>query len=222
MELLRSTQQLLSGILRRFYIWTPALLFFPYDLWKRLINPTLPETVQFDLPWSPNWAPWTLIGLIFLATVLTYHELSKQNPCLSNRRRVLFLRRKDRDGLWPFCRVIPLTEAARIAYDVSQDTIAGGMARASNHIGEERLLSWFAHLIVGDELIPLYGIRPLSQKFIRVPQEGAGVDQFSNDASSLVDSYNGKTTFKNLAIRKSDFQKRLAKIRIDYGDSSDF
>ncbi len=218
MELAKSAGQFLFGILRRFWIWAPAFLLDPYDLWRQLIKPMLPEKYQVDLPWSTDWAPWVLMGLIVWAAIITYHELNQRTRSPTSKPRVLFLRSKDRDGWWPFCYVVPLPDVVRKAYDMSQDSIAGSVARHKGLAGKGRLLSWYAQLIVGGETIPLFGRRPYSKKTIRVPSENAG-DQFSNDANSLVDAVDeNEITFDDLAIRKSDSRKRLVKIRRDYGE----
>jgi len=84
MELFRSFSQFIAGIFKRFLIWAPALFLDPYDLWARLIRPMLPDGYKFDLPWSPDWAPILLIGLIGWAAFLTFHEMRLQirhTPC---------------------------------------------------------------------------------------------------------------------------------------------
>lgn len=218
MDLGKSAGEFLYGILRRFWVWAPALVLNPYDLWRQLIKPMLPEKYQVDLPWSVDWAPWVLVALIAWAAILTYHELNQRTQSPANKPRFLFLRGKDRDGWWPFCYVVPLPDVARKAYDMSQDSIAGGVARHKGLVGKGELLGWYAQLIVGNETIPLFGRRPYSKKTIRMPSENAG-DQFSSDANSLVETMDtDEITFKDLAIRKSDSKKRLAKIRRDYGD----
>ena len=65
---------LAGGIIKRFYLWAPAVVLDPFDLYEKLVKPVLPEGLRFDLPWSPDWAPLVLIGLIAWAALLTFHE----------------------------------------------------------------------------------------------------------------------------------------------------
>jgi len=78
MEFGRSLGAFVLGILRRFWVWVPALLLDPYDLWARVIKPMLPTEHSFDLPWSVDWAPFILALLIFWAAFLTYREIWRQ------------------------------------------------------------------------------------------------------------------------------------------------
>jgi len=52
-----------------------SVVLDPFDLYDKLIKPLLPEGWEFDLPWSPDWAPLVLIALIVYAAFLTFHEL---------------------------------------------------------------------------------------------------------------------------------------------------
>ncbi len=80
MELCHALREFLWGILRRFWLWIPAFVLDPYDIWDRIVKPMLPPEVQFDLPWSPGWAPIVLLALIGWAAFLTYFELRKRMP----------------------------------------------------------------------------------------------------------------------------------------------
>ena len=80
MQICRSLGLFASGILRQFWVWAPAFLLDPYDLWNRLVKPIIPQDQQFDLPWSPDWAPYVLVALIGWAALLTYHELRVSGP----------------------------------------------------------------------------------------------------------------------------------------------
>jgi len=78
--LAQSMSLFLGGIIKRFYLWTPIVVLDPFDLNQKLVQPMLPEAWKFQLPWSPDWAPVVLIGLIFWAAVLTFHEHRRYRP----------------------------------------------------------------------------------------------------------------------------------------------
>jgi len=84
MGIIKSTWLFIKGIFHRFYFWIPAFLFNPYDIGERLIKPMYPD---FYIPWSPDWAPFVLIALIFWAAVCTYHEVQKNNILLTEEER---------------------------------------------------------------------------------------------------------------------------------------
>ena len=74
MELRRSLGLFIWGVLKRGYLWLPPIFLDPFDVNKKVVQPMMPETWKFELPWSPEWAPLVLIGLLVWAAVLTFHE----------------------------------------------------------------------------------------------------------------------------------------------------
>lgn len=68
--LLGSAWAFLSGVLRRFYWWLPAIILDPFDYNERYIEPALGRNVDL-----PAFAFPLAFGLgITLAAVLTFHE----------------------------------------------------------------------------------------------------------------------------------------------------
>lgn len=78
MDIVHSSIQFFCGILRRAYMWAPAFILDPYDLWNRIAKPVF--DIKWDLPWSTDWAPWILAGLLVWTGILTYHELRMRLP----------------------------------------------------------------------------------------------------------------------------------------------
>lgn len=74
MEFFQSIKILLFGVIKRVYVWLPAIFLDPFDINKKLVQPMLPETLKFDLPWSSDWASVVLTGLIIWAVFVTFHE----------------------------------------------------------------------------------------------------------------------------------------------------
>ncbi len=64
----------LWGVLRRFYLWAPAILLHPFDLYNRYIRLLLPEGRRAEWSLPATLFPYVLaVGLLW-AAVLTYHE----------------------------------------------------------------------------------------------------------------------------------------------------
>lgn len=80
MEVLQSLGEFLRGIGRRFWLWAPALLLDPFDLYDRIIKPALPEEWRVTIPFPSEPALYVLVGLVVCAAVLTYHELRMHLP----------------------------------------------------------------------------------------------------------------------------------------------
>lgn len=104
MELLKSTQFFLWGVIKRIYWVLPTLILDPFDLLEKLFN------VNYQMP---QWSIWTLFGLgCLIAMVLTFHDLRMKNLSseedlnngkvivskLSNEARILLKRAASRDG----------------------------------------------------------------------------------------------------------------------------
>lgn len=85
MEIFRSAALFFLGVLRRFYIWLPPVLLDPFDVNKKVVQPMLPDNLRFELPWSPDWAPFVLFGLLIWAAVLTYHEVREKHLVSSSK-----------------------------------------------------------------------------------------------------------------------------------------
>ncbi len=119
------------------------------------------------------------------------------------------------DGIWPFHRLIGLSKAAQQVYDATQDSVAGGMARG-RLTGNKRLPGWYAHLLVGNGLIPMFGRRPHALHMVKIPDDN-GL-QFSDDATALMNTFSDspQVTFESLAIRVSDFKRRLRELKQAY------
>lgn len=73
--LLRSIALFLWGILKRFYLWLPAILLDPFDLYNKYIKLRLPPEWQEDIEMPSEAFPYVLAGGLIWASVMTYHEL---------------------------------------------------------------------------------------------------------------------------------------------------
>jgi len=78
MEYLKSAWLFFWGILKRIYLWAPALLLNPaVDIFNNFINPQLPEKLRMPMNIPSSWGFGLLLVLIAWAAILTYHELRK-------------------------------------------------------------------------------------------------------------------------------------------------
>lgn len=80
MAVLKSAGLFGAGILHRFWLWMPALIFDPFDLYDRIIKPQLPEKWRVDIPFPSDFAFYALIALLLWAAILTYHEVRVKLP----------------------------------------------------------------------------------------------------------------------------------------------
>lgn len=108
---------------------------------------------------------------------------------------------------------MPLPEACRIAYEETQEEFTGVWARSSRLIDDDGIYGFYAHLLTRQGYLPLFGIRPFSTKQVQVPKDNG--DDFSNDATSLIDRFSDKMTFSDLKVRRSDFRRALAWLLVE-------
>lgn len=74
MEFCRSAGLFILGVVKRFYLWLPAIVLDPFDLNDKVVQPMMPESLKFSIPWSPDWSGAVLLVLIGWAAIWTYHE----------------------------------------------------------------------------------------------------------------------------------------------------
>ena len=112
--------------------------------------------------------------------------------------------------------LIPLHEAARIAYEENRHTIGVNLEERLDN-GHKRMIGSFAEMLVRDESVAIFGVYPPSKKFEQIPDEDARAFQISDDAKQMSDAVDGERMYCDLAIKRKDFKRRLDEIKTEYG-----
>ncbi len=117
---------------------------------------------------------------------------------------------------WPFPRLIPLHEAARLAYEENRHTIGVKLEERLDK-GPKRMIGSFAEMLVRDESVAIFGVYPPSKKIEQIPDEDAQVFQISDDAKQMSDAVDDERMYCDLAIKRKDFKRRRGEIKTEYG-----
>ena len=213
----------LGGILRRFWVWSPAILLDPYDLWDKLVKPMLPGS-GFSLPWSPDWAPLVLIGLIFWAAFLTFHEL-RTRADHGDEIPTLWLPFWEfsslRDNPVLFRRLIPFKRAAEIAYKKTERKLVAKFAEAEGRRGgksdRNAMLEFYARYLLGSSQaeINLFGYRPPATRLEQIDPRYFPSCALIDGGNTLIQYSDPDVKWHPVWIMAKDLKRRLKEIRKD-------
>ena len=110
-----------------------------------------------------------------------------------------------------FSKKIPLLEASRKAYENTHEFLA---ERFAEEMGTNPL-EWYACALIGQNDIPLFGIKPF-QKIVRQvpPNEMPGYHIYIRDGASFLKAYSrDEPSYTGLCINKSDLKKQIKEIK---------
>lgn len=85
MSVWKSVRDFSVGILKRFYVWLPAVVLDPFDLYDRYVKPSLPDAYRLDFTPPPSVFFFVLMVLLALAAILTYHDLNRRYADVTSR-----------------------------------------------------------------------------------------------------------------------------------------
>ena len=109
----------------------------------------------------------------------------------------------------PFRPLVPLNEAARIAYEETEGTLVG---KAAERMLPDDTLGYFVYALA-DGQIPVYGIHPPStkQRLIQATEFAGGLFVEDGEAYQLIN--NDAPLFKQLRIKRRDMRRRIREMK---------
>lgn len=114
--------------------------------------------------------------------------------------------------------LMPLPEAASIAFDQLRSTdnqetrITFDVLSRLENDEQDKLPGLVCQVLFNNTDIELYGVLPPGKKMCKIPKEDRDSYMFSNDASELFDQFNTSKRYKELSVRRADFERRLEEI----------
>jgi len=85
----RSVGVLLSGIIRRWFLWAPALLLDPFDLYDKYLKSKLPKQYQYDYDgFMTEYGLYIIIALIALAAFFTFQEVRQRADSITDLKKI--------------------------------------------------------------------------------------------------------------------------------------
>ena len=172
------------------------------------------EAAPQYLPNTPTWVWgfvfWSAIATIIGATiwgVVGWIRDKSQKAPIPKWMPMWRLRFEKQDTV-PFRRLIPLEEAARIAYDQIRvpsqklNSMVLAVLRRIDGNEQENALSYVCQMLFNNPTIPLYGVHPPSTTFEEIDEF-----MFSDNASELCEQYGGSNRYHCLAIRNQTSNK---------------
>lgn len=107
--------------------------------------------------------------------------------------------------------LVPLPRAVIMAYDQTEHAMVVGLGERMDK-NRQKTPAMMAHLLVGNNLIPIFGRHPPSSLFKKIRTSAAAKYQFAEDAASMVHPYQEDDRYVDLAIRRSDLRRRIKEL----------
>lgn len=122
--------------------------------------------------------------------------------------------RVNRDGLWPFHRLISMHDAAQYAYPKIKTRTDFKVIEHLNKNPDE-LPAIVAGFLIdrANSPIPIFGSRPPFKLIEAIPDDAANKFKFSDDARELIDRYDERNRYVNIAIRRRDLKRRINELK---------
>jgi len=114
--------------------------------------------------------------------------------------------------------LLPLPDAAKTAFDELRYAVERLADHQAPWTDPEKLLGLYAHLLVNDNAVPLWGVYPPSDRLRIIPDDDAAKFQFSRDASEMSDAFDANRRWINLQLPKEDFDRRLGELKRQYAE----
>ncbi|HET9459135.1 MAG TPA: hypothetical protein VFO51_04055 [Sphingomicrobium sp.] len=111
--------------------------------------------------------------------------------------------------------LMPLKKAASEIFSEFHERLAGQLPNPGWD-DPEKALGLCARVLLGDGLIPIWGVRAPGTWVKRIPEDDARSFQISGDASEMYDAINEKKRYTLTQIDKKDFARRRDELRKEY------
>lgn len=105
---------------------------------------------------------------------------------------------------------INMSKATLRAYEKTEDTF---LAEAARRLGDEKVQSYYANAILQDRDVPIFGKRPPSMKRREIPLDEIEKCFFDAEAKTLTRHLENKPRYTDLAIRWSDYRRKLPELK---------
>ena len=185
-------------------------------------------------------APWLFYGGLVVAFISLFKVVALSVERRNKRTKEtnkgalappMWLFRLEYDPTLRFIRrLIPLQDAARIAYAKTRGTKAALQAerriayaktrgtkaalQAERPINNEaKVLMHYGHWLTMKGDIPVYGFCEPSRTIERIPNDRVRRDLISDDATRLTPTFKGATPYTGLAIERRDLRRKIPWIR---------
>lgn len=114
----------------------------------------------------------------------------------------------------PADRLIPIREAAILAYELTRGSKAALMAERDGNKNPEPILYYYANALVRNSGgIALFGARPPSRQIEEIPSGAIPSYSFSDDLTAVTQSGAFGTKYENLQVREKDVISRASVIK---------
>ena len=123
--------------------------------------------------------------------------------------RPMWSLRFERADPWPLRRLIPMTEAVKIAYEQTRGYEA---ARYAESVNPDHVLSYYAHALFDGGSV-LYGKHPPSRELEPIPDIENRRCRFSDDQSALQRHADDSNLYEDIHIKLSDLHRRIKELR---------
>ena len=168
------------------------------------------EAASSYLPNTPPWI-WGIVfwaGIAVIAGAVVWGFWSHAQAKKQTRWLRMWDARFDRRDTWPYRRVVPMEEAARIAYEQTRDTLSAKAAERD----AESILGYYATAL-WDGVTNLYGVRPPSTKLELVPDIEANRCGFIDDGAAIKRHGAKEVLYDKLYFKKSDLRRRIKELK---------
>ena len=165
------------------------------------------------------------IAVIAAVVIITLAVNAQCGPDESQRRslwmslrtllfgwRSMWSIRLERRHRYPFCRVVPLPEAARMAREQTCNSRAAAKAAVVCDGDQVTGISYFAALLGDSNAVSLYGYHRVSRQLERIAQEDFKQAQLVDDATALKRYWEGVPIYTNLQIPRCDLRRRVEEL----------
>ena len=144
------------------------------------------------------------VGLIAWGVIGTARD-RKQKPPIPKWRSMWSIDFRAQ-GIVPFRRLLPLGEAARIAYEKLRGTKVGRIAEGINR---DDPIGYYLHALAGMDGVTIYGSRLPSTVLEPIAATELKSGSFVDGGSAFLQIYSDTPAFVNLAIKKVDLRQYI-------------
>lgn len=120
--------------------------------------------------------------------------------------------RLERRHLYPFCRIVPLRQAAEIAREQTLNTRAARTATAICKGEEVKVLSYYAAILGDADWVALYGCRRNSRRLEKINRAEFKDTQFVDDGAALKRYWENEPLYTKVHVCRCDLDRRIRQL----------